>query len=142
MTHTATTAAPPQRVLLAIVTLPLLFGCGGGPFDYVPASGRVTYEDGQPLQVGKVIFKSMAPAVGGAHPRPAGADLNPDGTFDSVTSHKPGDGLVPGKHTVAIMFAVDENGNSLVPAEYTNIATTPITVDTADAPFQITIPRP
>ena len=117
-------------------------GCGtGSPFDYVKASGRVVYEDGQPLPMGKVVFASQAPAVGQAFPRPGSAPIGPDGSFASVTSYKPDDGLVPGKHKVAIMFAVDEQGNHLVPPEYRSVDTTPIEVDTADSPFEIKVPR-
>ncbi|MGL4512475.1 MAG: hypothetical protein ACRCT8_05235 [Lacipirellulaceae bacterium] len=117
-------------------------GCGSGsPFDYVKASGRVVYEDGQPLPMGKVVFASEAPPVGNAHPRPGSAPIGADGTFASVTSYKPDDGLVPGNHKVAIMFAVDEQGNHLVPPQYRSIDTTPIEVDTADTPFEIKVPR-
>ncbi|WP_197526726.1 hypothetical protein [Botrimarina colliarenosi] len=137
----------PRRGLTASAALALLFsaslGCNNGsPFAYVAASGSVHFEDGEPLTVGKVIFKPMAEAKGTAHPRAGGADLNSEGRFDSVTSYKPGDGLVPGKHKVAIMFAVDDKGNSLVDTDYTNIATTPLMVDTAETPFKIVVPRP
>jgi hypothetical protein len=120
-----------------------MLGCGGnGPFSYVSASGSVHFEDGAPLTVGKVIFKPLAEAKGAAHPRSGGANLDSEGRFRSVTSYKPGDGLVPGKHKVAIMFAVDEKGQSLVHPDYTNMATTPLEVDTADGPFEIVVPRP
>jgi hypothetical protein len=117
-------------------------GCGSGsPFDYVKASGRVVYDDGQPLPLGKVVFQSSAPPVGQAHPRPGATTVDDQGRFDSVTSYKPGDGLTPGKHKVAIMFAVDDQGNHLVPPEYRSVDTTPIEVDTADTPFEIKVPR-
>lgn len=76
------------------------------------------------------------------HPLVGAAYLSKDGVFGTPTSHKPGDGLVPGKHKVAIQYATDENGNSLVPREYTTIATTPLEIDTADSPFEIVIPKP
>lgn len=118
-------------------------GCGSsGPFDYVKASGTVKFDDGEPLTVGRVIFQPLAQPVGDAAPRAGVGDLSDSGAFNSVTSYKPGDGLVPGQHKVAIMYAVDENGESLVPKEYTSIGTTPLTVDTANLPFEITIPRP
>jgi len=120
-----------------------LAGCGSnGPFDYVESSGSVKFDDGEPLTTGRVIFQPLAQPVGDAAPRAGVADLSDSGKFNSVTSYKPGDGLVPGQHKVAIMYAVDENGVSLVPQEYTSIGTTPLTVDTANLPFEITIPRP
>jgi hypothetical protein len=34
-------------------------GCGGSgsPYDYVPVSGKVTYEDGTPLPIGGFVIK-------------------------------------------------------------------------------------
>ncbi len=116
----------------------LALGCGSGdPFDYVPVEGRVVYEDGSPVTGGQLQFTSLAPAQGTAHPRPAGASISSDGTFKDVTSHKYGDGLVPGKHKVSFIFAAD-----LVPPEYQSAATTPLEIDTADSPLTITVPRP
>jgi hypothetical protein len=132
-----------KRAVLCIATVVLLTGCGPqSPFEYVPVSGKVTYEDGSPVTVGKVFFVPDAPPKDGMHPRTATADLNADGTFASVTSYKPGDGIVPGKHKVAIMFAEDASGNPLVAKDYTSFATSPLVVDTADAPFDIKVPKP
>lgn len=144
---------PPQKSIkmdrprlawwIAAPLVATLIGCGSGsPFDYVPARGVVRYEDGEPVPVGKVIFKSLAEPKGAAHARPGGADLDNSGSFSSVTSYKPGDGLVPGKHKVAIMFAVDDDGKPLVHPDYANMSTTPLEVDTADSPFEIVVKRP
>jgi len=128
-----------EMLLIAAAVL----GCGSGaPFEYVPISGKVVYEDGSPVTAGKVHFVSDAPAKDGMHPRTATAYINSDGTFDSVTSYKPGDGLIPGKHKVAIMFATDLNGKSLVPKKYESMVTSPLVIDTADAPLLIKIPKP
>jgi hypothetical protein len=59
-----------------------------------------------------------------------------------VTSYKYGDGLVPGRHKVAIEQVKDKNGRLLVPKELTNVATTPLEVNTDDAPFDIKVPKP
>jgi hypothetical protein len=129
--------------LIGALAVAVVAGCGPqSPFEYVPVSGKVTYEDGSPVTVGKVYFVPDAPPKDGMHPRTATADLNADGTFASVTSYKPGDGIVPGKHKVAIMFAEDANGNPLVAKDYTSFATSPLVVDTADAPFEIKVPKP
>lgn len=132
---------------IALLTFAILFlaiaGCGqGGPFKYVKVSGRVTFEDGEPLSRGQLVFDPQAEPVGDAHPRVGIVAVNEDGTFGNPTSHKPGDGVVPGKHKLTIQYATDEAGNSLVPREYTSVATTPLEVDTADSPFEIVIPRP
>jgi hypothetical protein len=108
-------------------------------------SGRVTYEDGTPIPSGgyRLHFSALdAPSVEGAHPRPGVAEVNEKGAFDCVTSYKYGDGLIPGRHKVAIQQVTDKNGRLLVPKEFTNVATTPVTVDTTDAPFDIKVPKP
>lgn len=132
---------------LAILTLAVLVGCNDGPFSYVPVSGTVTYEDGTPIPAAsiQVWFKSLAPPIDeNTHPRPAKAGVNiEDGSFDSVTSYKPGDGLVPGEHKVAL-FVYGANGqiSPLVDKEYTNAATSPLTVNTDELPLKILVPRP
>lgn len=132
-----------SSVILILGWLLCAAGCGSsGPFDYVKVSGNVSFEDGEPLTVGRVIFESQAASVGNAHPRAGVGDLSDSGDFESVTSYKPGDGLVPGEHKVAIMYAVDKNGKSLVPKELASIGTTTLIVNTDDSPFEIVIPRP
>jgi hypothetical protein len=124
----------------------MCLGCGSGsPFDYVEANGKVTYEDGTPIPSSSIRLQFSAqdaPAVEGAHPRPAVANVDAEGEFPCVTSYKYGDGLISGKHKVAIQQATDQGGKLIVPKEYTNIATTPLVVDTADAPFHIKVPKP
>jgi hypothetical protein len=118
-------------------------GCSSNTtFDYVPVSGKVTYEDGTTFPGGQLQFSSQADPIGTAHPRPGTASINQDGTFDVVTSHKYGDGLVSGKHKVSFIFATDAEGRLLVPKEYASMATTPLVIDTADAPIEIKIPKP
>src|SRR5689334_3170088 len=127
-----------------------LAGCGdGNPFDYVPVSGRLTYEDGAPIPAGGIRIGftviDVAPK-NGAFPRPAEAVVDAEGNFSSVTSYKPGDGLMPGKHKAAIYYATDAQGKSLIPKEFGHASTTPLVVevteDSADAPLQIKVPRP
>jgi len=121
----------------------VLLGCGSNaPFGYVPVQGKVTYEDGIPVTAGQLQFEAQSPPKGNFHPRPAVASIKSDGTFDAVTSQKYGDGLIPGKHKIAFIFATDAQGQPLVPQDYTSMATTPLTIDTADAPLHIKVPRP
>ena len=120
-------------------------GCGSGsPFDYVRASGKISYEDGSAIPGGcRLVFNSVdAAPVANAYPRPGIANVDAQGTFAEVTSYKFGDGLVPGKHKVVVQAANERDGKSVVPKEYTNADTTPLIVDTADAPFEIKVPRP
>jgi hypothetical protein len=123
----------------------LLTGCGSaGPFDYVRASGKITYTDGSPIPGSyKVFFYSESPPVGNAHPRPGIADVDAQGNFACVTSHTYADGLTPGKHKVSLSIGgMDASGRPKVPAEYTDPATTLLEVDTKDLPFDIKIPKP
>lgn len=120
-------------------------GCGSNsPFEYVKVSGKLTYEDGTPIPADgiKLVFNSQAPPIGDAHPRPGSAMVSASGEFNDVTSYKYADGLVPGKHKVSILYATDADGKLLVPVEYTKANTTPLMVDTADAPFEIKVPKP
>ena len=121
-------------------------GCGtGSPFDYVPVSGTVKYEDGTPIPADGVQLRfdaQDAPTVENAFPRPGLARLNAQGEFDSVTSYKYGDGLIPGRHKVAIEAGAGPGGQSIVPKEYTSIATTPLIISTDDAPLEIKVPKP
>ncbi len=120
-------------------------GCNNEPFTYVKVSGKVAYEDGTliPADSIELWFVSEAPPVDAmTYPRPAKAGVNvTDGTFDSVTSHRYGDGLVVGKHKVAVFAYKNGAVSDLVPREFANAATSPLIVDTADAPLDIRIPR-
>jgi hypothetical protein len=125
----------------------LTAGCGGSgsPYDYVPVSGNVTYEDGTPLPIGGFVIKFFAldaPQVAGASPRLGQADVGADGSFSSATSYKPGDGLIPGKHRVSFLYANDKAGKSLVPMKYTVPKESPLIVDTANLPLEIKVPKP
>ena len=134
-----------MRILLALLCCSVV-GCGSGsPYDYTKVSGKITYEDGSPIPGGRLRLRFVAldaPQVENAHPRPAFANPNIDGEFDSVTSYKYGDGLIPGKHKVAIEVGGAPSSVSPVPKEYLSSSTTPITVDTNKSPFDIKVPRP
>ena len=89
-------------------------GCGGSdPYKAVPVSGKVTFEDGTPIPVGRmtVVFTSLTPPVEkNVIPRPAQAEVKvADGTFSEATTHRLGDGLILGRHTVEA-FSYDGKG--------------------------------
>jgi hypothetical protein len=129
-----------------LISVVVCVGCGpGSPYEYVNASGRIGYEDGTAISASgfRLLFTAIdAPQIEGAHPRPGVAEVDEKGEFTCVTSYKYGDGLVPGRHKVAIQDVKDKQGRLLVPKEFTNVATTPLTVDTKDAPFDIKVPKP
>ncbi len=131
-------------ILLALTAT----GCGsGGPFEYVKVSGKVTYEDGSPIAADTVrlVFRALdhEGTDVNVQPRPGKTTLNSDGTFSEVTSYKYGDGLVPGRHRVAVV-PVDNQGrvSQAVPSDYADAAKSPLIINTDDAPFEIKVPKP
>lgn len=134
-----------KRILFGLALLGMCAGCNSGsPFDYLQVSGTVTYEDGSPIPASGIVLQFVAQdaqPIGDAYPRAAKAMVDKSGHFDCATSYKYADGLVPGHHKVAIHYATNAQGKSLVPKEYTNISTTPLMVDTAKLPFEIRIPK-
>ena len=133
---------------LLLTLLVAIVGCGGGePFDYVKVSGKVTYDDGSLIRAGRIVVVFLSQAEGKSptiQPRPGAAEVDvKTGTFDFVTSHKYGDGIVPGKHKVLIR-SIDEQmrPTSAIPIEYSSVDKTPVLVDSRDAPFHFQIPKP
>jgi hypothetical protein len=131
-----------------LLLLMVATGCGShDPFRYVPVSGRITYEDGSPI-VADYLRLTFIPQTVAANPKQqalAGKALvNPAaGTFDMVTSHTYGDGLVVGKHKVLVVaFDNQQRPTAAVPAEYGNVDQTPLLVDTADRPFTLLVKKP
>jgi len=135
------------RSLVIVILGIAVIGCSGSgsPFPYVPVSGKVTYEDGSPLPVSGMILNFYAldaPAIEGATPRPAQAEVNSQGDFSHATSYKYADGLIPGRHRVAFFYATDSDGNLAVPVEFTQPNDSPAIVDTAELPLVIQVPKP
>lgn len=133
-----------------LLTLAAAAGCDdGNPFDYVPVSGKLSYEDGSPIPAGGIRLRFYLQDVGpidGAYPRPGMANVDQSGAFPNVTSYNYGDGLTPGKHKVSLDYATDAAGKLLVPKAYTHAASTPLVIEvteaSSDAPLEIEIPRP
>ena len=139
---------PHYCVWLWALALVALGGCGSSdPFDYVKVRGKVTYDDGSPIpaHIVRVTFVPQAPPTDiKTHPRPGVADVDvATGTFDVVTSHQFGDGIVRGQHKVMIV-ALDQRQNATpeVPAIYGSVNTTPLVVDAEDSPFELKVNRP
>jgi len=140
-----------RRVMIFLFGVVIGFlssGCGTrDPFRYVPVSGVITYEDGTLIPADEMMllfFPQSAPLNERTHPRPGMAYVDKaTGRFEKATSHKLGDGLVRGRHKVTIVNMVRAPfPPEIVPPEYADPATTPLEVDTADAPFHIKIRKP
>lgn len=124
----------------------LVSGCGegSGPYSMVKVSGQVLYEDGTTIPAESIMirFDSLADSIDAkTHPRPGIATAGADGAFDVVTTKKYADGIAQGKHKVQ-MSATDAKGKDLIPAEYGRFETTPLEVDTSEAPFEFRVPKP
>ncbi len=136
--------------LLTLLTCGLA-GCGGepNPYAYVKQGGSVSYDDGTPIPAAEIrltFIPQDAKAVDLKTAVPNGhvTITSGDGKFTEITSHKPGDGLVPGMHKVTIQ-AFDKNEKELdaIPAEYKEAGKTPLLVDTSKPDtFNIKIKKP
>lgn len=84
-----------RAIRLGPFLLFLVAGCGTGRY---PVSGRVSYEDGSPLEIGTVIGET---SVNGKAIGVQGA-VGKDGNFSWGTDH-PGDGAFPGRYKVLVM---------------------------------------
>ena len=80
-------------ILLAVLSVMVLPGCGDGRPERVPVSGQVLI-DGEPLGVG---FIRLVPE----NARPASARIGPDGRF-TLGTFEQDDGAVPGTHPVVV----------------------------------------
>lgn len=122
--------------VLLLVALVSASGCGSSePFDYVPVTGSVKFDDGSLIQAHRVVvtfYPQSPPKDPKTHPRPGVAQVNTaDGTFTQVTSHKPNDGIVPGLHKVTVQaFDEQEQPVDIIAAEFTDVEKTPLTHDT------------
>jgi hypothetical protein len=127
--------------------LMLLSGCGARePFSYVQVSGKVAYEDGSLIPVEPLVLTFIPESTGDGKicPRPGTVTVDSaTGQFSAVTSHKLGDGLVPGKYRVTLgspgarpLFP------SVMSAEYGDPGRTPLEIDTANSPFNLKVTKP
>ena len=81
----------------AIICLALLSGCWGDASDrpeVVPVRGKVLYEN-KPVAGARVVF------LNDRAPRAAAGETDEQGRYE-LTTFEPGDGAVPGEHSVLI----------------------------------------
>lgn len=124
--------------LFFLSTLTLVLGCGSSKESL---SGRVTFEDGEPLDKGTVCFLQDDFLARG--------DIQPDGTY-VVGSTEAADGLPPGTYQVYIEGAVVEDLDApagvspVIDEKMTSPETSDLTCDvpTPSGKFDITVARP
>lgn len=128
---------------LSLLPLALLAGCGPDPmpFNLVPVHGKVVYDDGSLIKTGSmtVTFNPIdAAPVGKMTPPGAQASVNvEDGTFSEVTTRRPGDGVLLGRHKVVVIsFNPRADGrpvvSNAVPAKYRKAASTPLEIEVTE----------
>lgn len=89
-----------QMLVILLMTATMTPGCGPNRPQAVPVSGQITLSGGSWPTPGKLTFFPLEPADG--FPRALGvAEFAADGRF-IAQSHRPGDGLMPGRYQVAV----------------------------------------
>lgn len=88
------------RILALFLVIVTFGGCSGNK----PLSGKVTFDDEQPVPCGSVVF------VKTGEPFQAQGAIKPDGSY-TVGTLKKDDGLPPGDYTVYVTGVMEESGN-------------------------------
>ena len=122
-----------------VLTCLALTGCGGQGF--VPAGGKVSFDDGSPVAGGGIVFQAGTFMADGS--------INADGTF-TLSSLKPGDGLPPGTYQVTVGWSVTEdNGKTThyVDPLFGDLKTTTLTAEVTKGnknknQFEFTVSKP
>lgn len=133
--------------LVVLSAAAIATGCNKEPFSHIQVSGKLRYEDGSPIPcdgIALTFLSQTPPKDPKTYPRPGVVVIDKDtGEFKHVTTHKYNDGLIVGKHKVLV---TNMSGTPLpaaiVPPEYADSEKTPLTVDTADQPFDLRVTKP
>lgn len=80
-------------------------GCDSNPLPIVPVHGVITF-DGGPCPRDGVIYFAPLEAAAGLPKRTGIGKFDTDGKF-TVTSFRPGDGLIPGKYVIWIECLIE-----------------------------------
>ena len=94
-----------------ILIILMAVGCGRN----VKVTGKVTFPDGSPLTVGKVVFETDSFVATGP--------LLPDGTY-TLGSIKAKDGVPPGTYRVAVAGAMQASGTQNMTSGSGNVSST------------------
>lgn len=134
-----------RRGLLASLAAAILSlsGCGTDRPRTAPVRGKVTYK-GQPVPNGTVAF---IPDGGTC----ATGEIGPDGSY-TLTTFRPGDGAILGKHKVVISALQDMSDQAveawsklpppIIPPKYMNLATTDLQAEVKDGENTINFDLP
>lgn len=114
-----------KRLLVCLPALALCLsspGCGGSGVKTINVAGKVTF-DGGPCPASGYVYFSPLSVSEGLPRRPVCAPFDTDGNF-TLTSFRPGDGIVPGTYRVRLecwkIRPTDSvPGVSYIPADFT-----------------------
>ncbi len=111
-----------SAILLAFCIVSIL-GCGDNLPKRVPVSGHVIF-DGKPLETGTLIIQTPGQ-------RSSYATLGPGGKF-TVSTFSENDGLMLGKHQIAVSSKEDIGSNAVkwfIPKKYADINTSGLKIE-------------
>lgn len=132
-------AAMTATCVLLLMYLPFAVGCSRSGL--VKVRGRVTYADGSPVPLGRVVIDS------GDSPTGAWGRIKSDGRF-TLGTFKESDGIAPGNYRVAILDASTAGGSEgpgkkFVDDRFTDYATSGLEFRVPDqTDWQITVEPP
>ncbi len=92
-----------MRAISVLATVLILAGCDSGQVDTYPVSGRVQFEDGQPVRTGTIELESIQ------HGTTATGKIQTDGTF-VLGTYTPDDGAAEGEHRVIVVQIIIADG--------------------------------
>jgi hypothetical protein len=128
----------------AVMALAAIAGCGRSGPEVVPVAGKITYAGGAWPNKGSLYFTPVESAAGFPM-RPGSAEFGLDGGF-TVTSFKPGDGLVPGRYHVGIqcwtsppVMGSETPVKSAVALKYQSPTTSCLEVDVKPGQSKVTV---
>jgi len=136
--------------LLLALGLIGLGGCGNGsPYNLVPITAKVTYEDGSPIP-GEIVqvtfYPQVKPLDAKTYPRAASAQADPsDGSVKNITTITTGDGVPMGKQKVTVASVNGlQQPTGAVPPEYADAEKTPLVVEVTKRGqhFDLQVPKP
>jgi hypothetical protein len=120
-------------LLILSFLIPAIIGCGDNLPKRVPVSGHVFF-DGKPLETGGVGIQTTGE-------RASYAALGPGGAF-TVSTFGQNDGLMLGKHKVAVSSKEDVNASTikwLIPKKYADFETSGLEINITGATSDLKI---
>jgi hypothetical protein len=98
---------------IGVISLCVLGGCNGSPYEVAPVRGLVKLNDA-PFPQGSIVFSPIAQGEDANPGKPGTAKIQPDGSYQLSTFSK-GDGAVVGEHWVTIINHDEDNMPDGVP---------------------------